>query len=195
MKRWKLRQKRPRRPRFMATSSTRNLTPNVDNIIFIESTTYETFGSIHPSPIGPSTLKKYQPALRRELNRRSPWRQNSNRWGFATGSSSSFSCGLTSDLGRGSAASAINSSPYSRNQADRSASALSSTHWSTSLKRSLRLFADLLSCARWNCCKRICEISSRYASGGSRIGGSGFDTCPPLDYRGQAHDTRIFAGV
>lgn len=130
------------------------------------------FSSLHPrtlvlgEPFKGLTFED-QPARRRELLRRSPKRQNSNRWGFATGSSSGCASFSSSEDWRGSAARAINSSPNSMNHAERSASARSSIHSSMMPKSCLRLFAALFSCLRWKSCRRLLDISKSQESGGS----------------------------
>lgn len=126
-----------------------------------------TKGTPRYSPAVNPNKEKYQPARRREFLRRSPKRQNSNRWGFATGSSSGFALVSSSEDWRGSAARAISSSPNSMNHAERSASARSSIHCSMMPDSCLRLLAALFSCLRWNVCRRVLEISKSHESGGS----------------------------
>ena len=118
-----------------------------------------------PLPFSFEASEKNQLARRREEYRRSPWRQNSNRWGFATGRASGI---FSSSVFRGSDARTTNSSPCCISHSASSAIARSSTHCWATLSSSFLLLADLFSCFTWNSCRRALDRSKRYAMGGSK---------------------------
>lgn len=127
-----------------------------------------------PLPFSFEASQKNQPARRREVNRRSPWRQNSNRCGFASGRASGF---FSSSIFRGSDASTTSSSPFSMSHSASSAIARSSTHCCTTPISCFLLLADLFSCFRWNSCRFDFERSSSQAIGGGCVS-VGRDTDP-----------------